>query len=257
MTRDDEHAQAHGRPDDERDGLQFARGEEEPSLEDRAYDAILEWLVQGRGAPGQPIPVREFARALGMSRTPLRTALGRLHEHGFVTYNTRLGFTATIPSPADLHELFDIRLMCESYAVRRYFARPERELPEQIPRLARDTRDLAHSEAITTDVAHAFWERDTSFHRALMTLARNRRLVEWWDRLHVNIYITRAGLRARMTRDRFEISAREHLEIVEAMQADDAELALGLLAGHLVRVRDQTVRFMTQLDELDSSSRVI
>ena len=49
-----------------------------------------------------------------MSRTPLRAAVGRLHAQGLVVYDPRLGFTIAVPSPAELFELFDLRLMCES-----------------------------------------------------------------------------------------------------------------------------------------------
>lgn len=227
----------------------------EPSLEDRAYDALLEWLVQGKGAPGQPIPLREFAKALGMSRTPLRTALGRLLQQRLVAYDARLGFTATVPSAGDLHDLFEIRIMFETHALERYFDAANPALLERygISQLADEIWDIANSPEINEDVGRRFWDIDMRFHRAIVSLGRNPRLLESWDLLHVNIVISRAGLRARMTRERFTVSAREHLTIVEAMKTGAAEYARDLLRKHLLRVCDQTIRFMMSPDERDLS----
>lgn len=227
----------------------------EPSLEDRAYETLLEWLVQGKGAPGQPIPLREFAKALGMSRTPLRTALGRLLQQRLVAYDARLGFTATVPSAGDLHDLFEIRIMFETHALERHFelGNPTPLERTGLPQLAGAIWDIANSPEINEDVGRRFWDADMRFHRAIVALGRNPRLLESWDLLHINIVISRAGLRARMTRERFTTSAREHLMIVEAMQADAAECASNVLRKHLLRVCDQTIRFMMSPDERDIS----
>src|SRR5690606_30099592 len=56
--------------------------ESEGSLESRAHKALVAWLTEKNPQPGRPVPIREFARRLGMSRTPVRSAGGRLYERG-------------------------------------------------------------------------------------------------------------------------------------------------------------------------------
>ena len=93
------------------------------SLEDRAHQALVEWLTEEHPSPGQPVPIREFARRLNMSRTPVRSAVGRLYERGLLAYDSVAGFTVAVPSLSSLYELFELRLMIESHSVRRYCER--------------------------------------------------------------------------------------------------------------------------------------
>lgn len=65
---------------------QIERPRDSALLELQAYDAAVNWLSCGELKPGEPLPLREAAERLGMSRTPLRAAVGRLHEQGLVSY---------------------------------------------------------------------------------------------------------------------------------------------------------------------------
>lgn len=97
------------------------------SLENRARKALVDWLTKEHPAPGQPVPVREFARRLGMSRTPVRSAVGRLYERGLLAYDPVAGFTVAIPSLSSIYELFELRLMLESHALRLFGERTDRQ----------------------------------------------------------------------------------------------------------------------------------
>lgn len=211
------------------------------SLEDRAYDALLTWLVQGRVRAGEPVPLREFARQLGMSRTPLRAAVGRLQAQGVVAYSPRLGFTVRSPSAADLHELFDLRLMCELHGLRRFLGAPNAGLPEPVARLADETRALADRIVEAPALITAYYELDFRFHRDLLALGGNRRLLDWYDQLGFSIHIVRAGIATPITRDRFSTSAADHLALVADIAAGRADAALAVLERHIVEARDQTI----------------
>jgi DNA-binding GntR family transcriptional regulator len=213
----------------------------DPSLEDRAYEALLTWLVQGRVKAGDPLPLREFARQMGMSRTPLRAAVGRLQAQGVVASHPRLGFTVAAPTVTDLHELFDLRLMCERHALQRFLAGPNPALPAAIAGLADETKTLADRIVEEPDLITAFYELDFRFHRELLALGGNRRLCEWYDRLGFNIHIVRAGIATPITRDRFSTSAADHLGMVAAIVGGHAADALALLERHITDARDQTI----------------
>ena len=150
----------------------------EQSLEDRAYAALLDWLLGGEAKPGQPIPVRDFARRLGMSRTPVRTAIGRLHEQGLAAYNAQFGFTTAIPTITDLYELFDLRLMYETHALRRFFEQGSHKLPDEITRLADEMWALPDQIVDHPERYREFWDRDRRLHRGLVMLGRNQRLLD-------------------------------------------------------------------------------
>jgi DNA-binding GntR family transcriptional regulator len=212
-----------------------------PSLEAQAYEAVIDWLSRGEVRPGEPLPLRELAKRLGMSRTPLRAAVGRLHEQGLVSYHRRLGFSIALPTSGDLHDLFDLRIMCESHALRRFLRLPRHELPPEIPRLAQETWELAGRIAHDPAAYPEYSARDGRLHQALVALPGSSRLADWHDQLKLFGIIFRLGWTVPFDEAEFRTSAREHLGIVEALAGDDATAACARLEAHLLRVRDQTV----------------
>jgi DNA-binding GntR family transcriptional regulator len=213
----------------------------EESLEERAYQAVLEWLTRGDASPGEPVPLRELSKQLGMSRTPLRAAVGRLREQGLLAYDARLGFTVSTPTVADLHELFDLRLMCEAHALERFFARSQPVVPAELASIADEMSELATRVAGDPDRYAEFLRRDDAFHQGIVALAENGRLLEWYDQLNLRILIFCAGATVPLTEERFRASATEHLVLVEALARGDAVAARARLDAHLERVRDETI----------------
>jgi DNA-binding GntR family transcriptional regulator len=216
------------------------------SLESRAHQALVTWLTEEHPAPGQPVPIREFARNLGMSRTPVRSAVGRLYERGLLSYDPIAGFTVAVPSLSSLYELFELRVMIESHSIRRFCERqPEGPLPELEESVAEAAKLAEH--AIDDQAAYiAFRENDSRFHRSIVALAELPRLVSLYDDLHLSIHVTRAGMEAPLTHKRLDTAVDEHREIVAALVAGDTDLARERLESHILRVRDQTIVFLTQ-----------
>jgi DNA-binding GntR family transcriptional regulator len=186
-----------------------------------------------------------MSRHLGMSRTPLRAALGRLHEQGLVAYNARVGFTVATPTPSDLYELFDLRLMCEAHAVRTFFGEPSRIVPAELAQLADEGLALAGQIARAPEKFPAFSDADARFHRTIVQLAGSQRLLDWYQALNLRVVIFRLGWTEPLGEERFRVAAEEHRQIAEALQRDEAQ-ALRLLETHVTRVRDQTVSRMVR-----------
>lgn len=218
----------------------------ETSLEDRAHQALVTWLTEEHPRPGQPVPIREFARTLGMSRTPVRSAVSRLQERGLLSYDPSVGFTVAVPSMTSLYELFDLRLMIESHSVRRYTEQETYHAPAALHDLVTEAGELA--EATVHDPAHypEFRDNDSRFHRALVEMSGLPRLLALHEELDLSIHVTRAGREAPMNRERLEVAVAEHRAIVEALDAGDGTAAREALESHILRVRDQTIVFMSR-----------
>ena len=92
----------------------------------------------------------------------------------------------------------------------------------------------------------AFRDNDTRFHRSLVELAELPRLLEMHSDLHLSIHITRAGLEAPLTHARLDTAVDEHRQIVEALEAGDLTAAQDALENHILRVRDQTIVFLSR-----------
>jgi len=216
------------------------------TLENRAHEALVAWLTEEHPQPGQTVPIREFARKLGMSRTPVRSAVGRLHERGLLSYDSVAGFTVAVPSLSSLYELFELRLMIESHSVRRYTEQEGPSAPQVLDDLVSEANELA--EAAMEDPAQyiAFRDNDSRFHRTLVEMSGLPRLLALHDDLHLSIHVTRAGMEAPLNRDRLQAAVREHEEIVEALKSGDGSAAREALESHILRVRDQTIVFLSR-----------
>jgi DNA-binding GntR family transcriptional regulator len=136
--------------------------------------------------------------------------------------------------------------MIESHSVRRFCERqPEGPLPELEDSVAEAAR-LA-TRAVDDQAAYiAFRDNDSRFHRSIVALAELPRLVSLYDDLHLSIHVTRAGMEAPITHTRLDTAVDEHRAIIDALEAGDADLARERLESHILRVRDQTIVFLTQ-----------
>ncbi len=210
------------------------------TLEEQAMQMLLEWLVHGQAKPGQALPLREFSANNGMSRTPLRAAAGRLHEQGLLDYDPRYGFTVTIPTKEGLLEFFDLRIMVETYAVKRII-RAQAPIPVEFSSIVKDAEDLAPRIVAEPELNNRFWRLDVRFHRSILILAGNQRLLELWDQLLVNIRVYQLGKRIPLSEKRFALTAQEHGALLKALRAYDERTAIQLLTEHLLRIQEQTI----------------
>ncbi|MEU2428446.1 GntR family transcriptional regulator [Streptomyces sp. NPDC007861] len=216
------------------------------SLESRARQALVDWLTKEHPSPGQPVPVREFARRLGMSRTPVRSAVGRLYERGLLAYDATAGFTVAIPSLSSLYELFELRLMLESHSLRLFSERTDLAPPAKLRELVNEAEELGRLSLKDHSRYIEFRDNDSRFHRAIVELGGLPRLLELHDDLHLSIHVTRAGMEAPITASRLNTAVAEHRAVVDALEHGDRLAARDLLEAHILRIRDQTIAFLAR-----------
>jgi DNA-binding GntR family transcriptional regulator len=187
------------------------------SLADSAYRAIRGRILENKWAPGFQAMELEVAAELGMSRTPVREAMMRLHNEGLVEVVPRRGMRVLPVSPTMMREIYDILGALESTAAEQLARRKPSD--EELKPLVDATRDMAA--ALERDDLDAWARADETFHLHLVTLAGNKLLAEavfnYWDRSH------RARIFSLRLRPRPEHSTQEHMALVEKIRQGDAE----------------------------------
>jgi GntR family transcriptional regulator of vanillate catabolism len=88
------------------------------SLAQAAYEEIKAQICDGIYAMGEKVPEAECANAVGTSRTPVRIALSRLEAEGLLTHDPKRGFRVTTFTVADVREIYSVRALMETEAVR-------------------------------------------------------------------------------------------------------------------------------------------
>ncbi|HJO04672.1 MAG TPA: GntR family transcriptional regulator [Acidobacteriota bacterium] len=150
------------------------------TLTDQVYTVLRDRILAGDVSPGEFIREQEVSDAAGVSRTPVRDALGRLASEGFLERIAHRGFRVPEESITDLLELYPILGTLEVLAGGESFPRLEAmrdELRDTVRRLetwtfTTDRRDWARSIAEHAEILLAIEERD--FKAAIETLRRNR-----------------------------------------------------------------------------------
>ncbi|MEM9057029.1 MAG: GntR family transcriptional regulator [Pseudomonadota bacterium] len=199
-----------------------------------AADTIREMIVDGRLADGQRINEVHLARALEVSRTPLREGLAHLVAEGVVTAEPRRGFFVTPLTLEGFEQLYQIRPLLDPAALRLAGVPAATQL-RQLERLNK-AMIAAKRPAKAIDL-------DDAWHRALLAGCPNRVLLDLIDQI---IARTRCYEHAlfRETENRWTASD-EHERIIDALRAGDLDAACALLEGNMRSGAAPIVKWLT------------
>ena len=175
--------------------------------------------------PGEAIRQDALAERYGTSRVPLREALKILEGEGQVTYHPHRGYFVTELSVADLVEVYRMRELLESEAIR-----------AAVPRLAADDLAMLKSALVRVERAGAAGDvaamtsANRDFHFLLFDAAERPRLSRVISQLWEMTDAYRAIYYAE-PKNRKQVD-REHRAILKALSAKDVKLAVALHAEH-------------------------
>lgn len=204
---------------------------------DRAYATLLDEIQSGVLRPGAVLGEVEQAARLGVSRTPLREALGRLAADGLVAQQSPRVTVVTAIDAGDIREIFEVRRALEESAAR---LAAERGDAATFAELARDFArvDLAGRHAERADAARAdaggtdaYYALIARFDLALDAAVANDYLTAALRT--VRTHLVRVRRLARDNPARLAASVAEHRLIAAAIGARDADLAAHATHVHL------------------------
>ena len=204
------------------------------TLSEQVYHAVRARIMAGALAPGTFLREKDL-ESMGVSRTPIREALGRLASEGFLERLPHRGFRVPEESVANLLELYPIVASLELLAGRLAF---DRVTTEDVARLRDINARLA--EARDRGDVRAMLDLNTAFHRLITERGGNRRLALLLDDLRSQL--SRLEHWYYSGRDRTQRSIQEHEEIIAAVERGDRARALELLERNM----SLTYRSLTQ-----------
>jgi len=190
-----------------------------PTAAADAYQRLRAMILDDALPPGTQRLEAELAVALGMSRTPVREAMIRLEQEGFVTITPRHGMRVLPISVTDMRDIYDVLTSLEPTAAELLARR--RLPPAQLAPLHAACDAMAA--ALDAEDRRAWAAADEAFHRGLVELCGNTRLaamvMQVWDQSH------RARMFTLNMRPLPEASTAEHRAIMQAIAAGDADRA--------------------------------
>lgn len=197
------------------------------SLAEQAYHELRDRIIMLDIAPGSPINEGKLAADLGIGRTPIRESLKKLELDHLVVSYPRRGTFATQVDITDLASICELRLVLEPVAARKaaLLARPGVR-----SELALTARQIAAESEEPPD-KRPLMEYDINVHRLIYRAADNPHLQETLVRL--DNLATRIWCLALDRLPSLAEHVHEHVDLLEAIVAGDADRAAALAAAHV------------------------
>src|SRR5262252_2401416 len=201
------------------------------SLREQALAVLREALITGQIADGAVYSSRALATELGVSNGPIREAMLALVDDGLMEAVPNKGFRSVPLTPADLAEIYEMRLMLEVPAVARLATG---DLPgDHVARLTGLVNTIEQAARSGDLIGNLAADRD--FHLTLLAAGGNRRLVGAVARLRDQTRLD--NLRALNADGRIVASADEHRPLLTAILRHDERTAERLMRRHLQHIR--------------------
>lgn len=204
------------------------------SLKEQTYEALRQAITSMNIYDSDEAPKldeRHLAESLGVSRTPVREALARLEQEGLVQTIPRRGVFVVRKTKAEILEIVTAWAALESMAARlATSAASDQEIAELRRLFAEVDGDSARAHL------DEYSEKNIAFHQAILALGKCTLIQQMAD----NLFLHMRSIRARTIAegDRANRSVIDHMNIIEALENRDAELAERLVREHSMKLAD-------------------
>jgi len=214
------------------------------SLKDKVYqalkDAILSMNIYA-GTAELRLDERQLSADLGVSRTPVREAITRLEQEGFVRIQQRRGVFVVRKSKQEILEMISVWAALEGMAARLATTHASDEEIHDLRRLFVTFENNKLRARIDE-----YSDANIRFHQQILQMSKNRLIVEIAENLFAHMRPIRRQTIGEG--DRAERSISDHLHIIEALEKRDAELAEKEARRHTLALAEHVERHAHYLD---------
>lgn len=200
--------------------------------QDKAYKYIKDRIINLVVKPGAPLRAQEIAKALDISRTPVREALSRLEQEGFVIRQDGWGYIVRPMPPQDILSLFKIRELLEVEAA-----------IEAVPKLSSETlSNLRHylqtcSNLLKKGRYSCFRLKSREFHLAIAEASQNELLYKLLRTVRDRTLLVGA-LHQDMQPSRAKAVLAENTNILKALRSRETEAIRAAIINHIRSSRE-------------------
>ena len=198
------------------------------SLRDQAYAALKQMITEAdiyAHAEEIRLDEKKLSAALGVSRTPIREAITLLEQEGFLRTEPRRGIFIVRKTKKQIIEMIEMWAALESMAARLATVNASDEDIASLRRMFDEFRTETPAEHL-----EEYSEANIAFHQAIIRLSGSHLMGKTIEDLLIHMRAIR-----RMTisqKDRASRSIIDHMNIIEALEKRDTELAERLVRQH-------------------------
>ena len=221
------------------------------TLKDHVYERLREAIINMNVYDEDAVlrlDERSLAEQLNISRTPLREALARLEQEGFIEIRPRKGVYVCRKTLDEILEMIIAWAALESMAASLAAVNATSKDTERLRRHA-----LRHSASSASADLSEYSEANIQFHQMILEISGCTLLSTMADSLFVHMYAVRR--RALEENDRAARSVVDHLAIIEAIEVKDPDLASRLVREHTMRLYGHVRRVWKRLEVGEATAK--
>ncbi len=193
------------------------------------YENLKKRIINHSLNPGEPLNESVLTKELGISKTPIREALQQLEKEGFVENIPGKGSFVSRISIQDIREIFEIREILECDVIRRVASKGDLNKAEA----EAIGKKFESSGADANMTPRSYFKAGVQIHTFIFETFGNKRLLEFYRRLQEHIERMRLYFFNQVQQERSEQSFKEHLEILNALIAQDPQRSEKAMRDHL------------------------
>ena len=214
------------------------------SFKNKAYAALKTVIVSMdvyRDRQDIRLDERQLAQDFGISRTPVREAMAQLEREGFVRSVPRRGIYVVRKTKVEVIEMITAWAALESMAARLI---TEHASAEQIAGLRKMFTTFENG-AVRAHLDE-YSEVNIEFHQSIIRLSGNSVLISLAENLFTHMRMIRR--KTIVEKDRADRSIRDHMNIIEALEARDTVRAEALVRNHALGLAEHVAKYADYLD---------
>jgi DNA-binding GntR family transcriptional regulator len=214
------------------------------TFKDRAYASLRDVIVS-LNVYDHPDEVRlderRLAQDLGISRTPVREAMAQLEREGFVRSVPRRGIYVVRKTKQEVIEMITAWAALESMAARLITTTASTDEIAQLRKMFTKFEDgTLHAKL------DEYSEVNIEFHQSIIRMSRNSVLIDLAENLFTHMRMIRR--KTIGDGDRADRSIRDHMNIIEALEARETARAEELVRDHALGLAEHVMRHADYLD---------
>jgi DNA-binding GntR family transcriptional regulator len=214
------------------------------SLQDKAYKLIKTAILKSEFKPGERLIDTQLANKLGVSRTPIRDVFKLLEKEGLITSNGSKGYFVAKLLKEDINEIFDIRILIETYAL-------QNGNTEYIVNKLKKFKALIDEAIDSEDFIRDMVDLDFKFHESIVNTCNNKMLINFYNSISLKMrifwqYSYYNDSEYEKKEGTLNLVQQSNQEIINALESKDMKLIIELIKTHINNSRETALRYFNQ-----------
>ncbi|KCZ92137.1 GntR family transcriptional regulator [Hyphomonas johnsonii] len=204
---------------------------------DIAYETIRDGIREGKYPPGSHLTAQALAEESGLSRTPVREAMRRLHAEALIQFIPNRGAFVATWSKREIEQIYDLRILLESFAAREAASQISDLQLQELRRIADEMQAITLTEKPDPEQVTAL---NDEFHKLVLDASGNERLRTLLGSI-VEVPLVLNTFRSYSV-EQIRRSAAQHIELTNALEAKDRDWSGAIMTAHILSARNTLMK---------------